>query len=232
MRDAFAQTMISCLIALVMLAVTWCGLAGAQRAEEPRVLVVVGAAAVSGSNVTAARQAAISNGLMEAVALTAFEMLPPEKFVENFKIINSKLLEPAEDYIQDFKVLSEAASGKHHRVVLQATVMTKKVSDLLSEAVSLPARPTADSAFIALSVEGSGNLSNFVKFRRSLGGLSGVESIQLKEMKPNETTLLVAYRGTSEDLAAALAQQPYDAFGVKVIETADRNSLRVAIVPK
>jgi hypothetical protein len=168
---------------------------------------------------------------MEAVALAAIEVLPPGMFVDNFKVLGEKLLERAEDYIQDFKVLSEASSGKHHRVVLQATVMTKKINDIITESGLMPTRTVVDSSQLTLSVEGSGNLAHFVKFRKIIGGLSGVESIRIKEMQPNETALVVAYRGTSAELAAALAQQAYDTFEVKVIETAAQ-SLRVAIVPK
>jgi hypothetical protein len=159
-------------------------------------------------------------------------MLSPERFVEHFKVLSEKLLGRAEDYIQDFKVLSEAASDKHHRVVLQATVTTKKINDVIAEAALLPASPAAGLSQLTINVEGSSNLANFVAFRKTLGGLAGVESIRIKEMKPNETTLLVAYKGLSAEMAAALNQQPFDTFAVKVIEMPDANSLRVAIVPK
>jgi hypothetical protein len=231
MRNTFAKILVTGVMAIGLLAMTWSGSFGAQRSEDTLSLVVVGAAPVVGGKVTAARQSAIANGLMEAVALAAIEILPAGVFVENFKVLSEKLLERAEDYIQDFKVLSEAASDKHHRVVLQATVVKKKVNDLLSEAALLPAGAVVGSSQLTLSVEGSGNLAHFVKFRKALGGLSGVESIRIREMMPNETALLVAYKGSSSELAAALAQQAYDTFEVKVIETSDQ-SLRVAIVPK
>jgi diacylglycerol kinase family enzyme len=50
-------------------------------------------------------------------------------------------------------------------------------------------------------------------------------------MKPNETTLLVTYRGTSQDLAAALSQQAFDSFELTVAAVGE-GTLRVAIAPK
>jgi hypothetical protein len=219
------------LICLSVAAAAACGTAAAQGGEDSRTFVAAGAAPITGSNVAAARQNAIANGLMEAVVLAAMEVLTTERFVENFKVLSERLLERPEDFIQDYKVLTEASSGRQHRVVLQATVAVRKIGNLIADAALLPARPAAESSPVTLSIEGSGNLANFVKFRRALGGTAGVESIQVREMKPNETTLLVVYRGKAAELAAALSQQTYEGFEVRTIETSDAG-LRVAIVPR
>jgi hypothetical protein len=50
-------------------------------------------------------------------------------------------------------------------------------------------------------------------------------------MKPNETTLLVTYRGTAQDLAAALAQQAFDSFELKVAAV-EEGALRLSLAPK
>jgi hypothetical protein len=211
------------------------GLAGggveAQKAEDTRTLVVIGSAAVQGSNVAAARDTAIASGLMNAVALAAVEILTPEVFAENFKKLNEQLLDRPDTFIQDFRLLSEAVVAKQHRVVVQATVATKRIREHLAGAGLTGGKPAAASSPVTLAVEGSSNLPNFVKFRRALGGISGVEGIQVREMKPNETTLLVTYRGTVQDLAAALRQQPFDTFTCSVADSGD-GALRVVIAPK
>lgn len=220
---------------LVLLAGVWAWLpatgAYAQKAEDTRTLVVIGSAAVQGSNVTAARDAAIASSLMNAVALAAMDILSPDVFSENFKKLNEQLLNRPDAYIQDFKVLSEAVVSKQHRVVVQATVAAKQIGDYLAGAGLVGGKAAAASHPVALTVEGSGNLAHFVKFRRGLGGISGVEGIQVRDMKPNETTLLVAYRGTAQDLAAALMQQAFDSFDVTVAAVGE-GALRVALAPK
>ncbi len=220
---------------LAMLMALFAGMVGggaqAQKAEDTRTLVVIGSAGVQGSNVTAARDAAIASSLMNAVALAAIEILSPEVFSENFKKLNEQLLNRPDAYIQDFRVLSEAAVSKQHRVVVQATVATKRISDHLAGAGLIGGKTATASSPVALTVEGSSNLGNFVKFRRALGGISGVEGIQVREMKPNETILLVTYRGTAKDLAAALMQQPFDTFALAVSEVGE-GALRVALAPK
>jgi len=230
-KRLFQKRHSGCAAILVAAAIILGGPAAAQRTEDTRTLVVVGAAAVQGSNITAARDAAIANGLMQAVYLASAEITSPEGFAENFKKLSELLLDRPDQYIQDFKVLSEASFAKNHRVLVQATVAVHKIREALAGAGLLREKAAAGFARVALTVEGTGNLGNFVRFRKSLGGIAGIESIQVQEMRPNETTLLVGYKGSVQDLATALMQQPYDSFTVTIVEAAD-TSLRVALVPR
>jgi hypothetical protein len=83
---------------------------------------------------------------------------------------------------------------------------------------------------LEILVEGTGNLANFVKFRRALSGISGVEGIRVKEIKPNETTLAIEYKGKAEELASALMLQNFDNFGINIYEMTQQ-SLKIALIP-
>ena len=221
----------ACALFIACCAWTAGGTAEAQKGEDTRTLVVFGSAPVQGSNVTAAREAAIAGSLMQAVVLSVMEILSPEGFAENFKKLNEQLIDRPDAYIQDFRVLSETVVARQHRVLVQATVSTKQISELLTGAGLVGARTASTSSQLALTVEGSGNLANFVKFRKALGGITGVEGIQVRDMKPNETTLLVTYKGAATDLGAALMRQSFDAFTLAVAE-AGEGVLRVSMSPK
>jgi len=231
MKKAFCVAVRACPVVVAVLVWMAGGAVDAQKGEDTRTLVVIGSATVQGSNVTAARDAAIASSLMNAVALAAIEMLSPEMFAENFKKLNQQLLDRPDAYIQDFRLLSEAVVAKQHRVVVQASVATKRISDHLAGVGLTGGKTAAASSPLALTVEGSSNLSNFVKFRKALGSISGVEGIQVREMKPNETTLLVTYRGTAQDLATALRQQSFDTFTLTVADPVE-GACRVALGPK
>ena len=205
--------------------------AGAQRAEESRTVVVLGTAAVQSGNPVAGRDAAVASGLQQAVARVAAEVLSPEAFAENFRKLNEALLDRPDAFVQDFKVLSEASAGKQHRVLVQATLPVKPILEIAAREGTAAPSPAAAAVPLALTVEGTGNLGNSLKFRKALAGIPGVEGIQVKEMKPNETSLVMTYRGRPEDLATALAAQAFDTFALNVI-AADSAALKVAIVPK
>jgi len=82
---------------------------------------------------------------------------------------------------------------------------------------------------VEILVEGTGNLANFVKFRRALTAISGVEGIRIKEIKPNETTLIIDYKGKAEELASALMLQNFENFGINIYEI-NKQNLKIALV--
>jgi len=380
-------------------ALTQFDIAYGQKPAETKTYVVIGAATVSGGNVSAAREKAISNSLVTAMALMIGELLEVDSLVDNFPQLNQLLFDRKNTFIRDYKVLTEAAHGKSYRVVVKATVSGEKISQKLSDAGILRTRTTlprvlflvaeknvreplpifwwsaedanfvsisetrmaerlkeagfeiidhrgarekplvnwsnfdkptltdkeaaalgaglkadvvvlvtsvaslsrnvmgsamrsfngtlearairTDSAelmlnftrtavaaneddiiggkealanvgdlagrelaeqlvavwqrqagrpaVVELSILGTGHLASYVKLRKALNTISGVEGIRVKEIKPNEAILLVEYKGKAKDLAAALMVQNFKAFGINISEVTN-NSLRIELV--
>ena len=373
--------------------------ADAQQGVQEATYVVIGSSRIQGGNIQVARDQAISESLVTAVALMTEQVLKVDSLVENFAQVNEIIYENTNDFVQDYKVLTETGSDKFYRVVVKATIAGKKIAAQLSKAgilrakidlptvlffiaeqdlqndsprywwgkqmggfesvseatmadilrsrgfriidhgsvgigkmadwvpdsgfelsdqevINLGARLQADVVIVGTSIasptasvmgedlksfkavlnarvlrtesgdelanisrasitanvdssaggrealkmagtlagddlavqlseqwrklaekpsqveiliEGTGNLANFVKFRRTLTGISGVEGIRVKEIKPNETTLNIEYKGKTEDLASALMLQNFENFGINIYEVGAQN-LKIALV--
>jgi len=371
----------------------------AQQRVQDKTFVVIGSSKLQGANIQAARDRAISESLVTAVALMTEEILKVDSLVENFPQVNTVIYENTNAFVQEYKVLTETESGKFYRVIVKATVAGKKIAKQLSkagilrakidlpsvlffiseqnlqddsprywwgkqmggfesiseatmadilktrgfpivdhggvgigkladwgadikpeltdeEALNLGARLQADVVILGTAiasptasimgddlksfkvilnarvlgtetgaelanisrtsvtanvdetvggrealkmagtlagddlaiqlaaewrklaekpsrmevlVEGTGNLANFVKFRRALTGIPGVEGVRVKEIKPNETTLIIDYQGKAEQLASALMLQNFENFGINIYEISKQN-LKVALV--
>jgi hypothetical protein len=381
------------------------GIAGAnvlqaQEQSDTQTLIVIGSSEVYGGKFSVAREKAIADSLITAVAIISEEVLQENAFVDRFAQINELLLDHTDRYVQEYKVLTEAQTEKTYRVVVQVTVARMKLAGELSKSGILSAETTLPSVlflvseknipeydprfwwqpgmqgFVGLSesamretfrekgfsvvapdeappgtvfewaaepaadlsdeqaidlakhynadlvivgtsvadaapnimgsemrsfkgvinaralrtetgealakisrtavsvnsdefeggkqaleqagylagellaeqledvwrrlaqqpsklkivVEGTGNLANFVKFRRAMGAIAGVEGIQIEEMKPNETTLIVEYKGKAEELASALMLKSFETFGINIYEVM-QNNLRIALIP-
>jgi hypothetical protein len=88
------------------------------------------------------------------------------------------------------------------------------------------------SSKIEIHVEGiGGHIADFVKFRGSLSTLSGVDSVERKEIQADAAVLLVDYQGSARALADALMRQSFDAFGLNITEP-QGNIIRLQIVPR
>ena len=371
----------------------------AQQRVQDKTFVVIGSSRLQGTNIQAARDRAISESLVTAVALMTEEVLKLDSLVENFPEVNSVIFGNTDAFVQEYKVLTETEAGKFYRVMVKVTVAGKKIAKKLStagilrakidlpsvlffiseqnlqdesprywwgkqmsgfeaisestmadilrargypivehrgigvgklaelgsaekpelsdeEAVNLAARLQAEAVILGTAVasptasvmgddlksfkvvlnarvlgtetgdelaniartsvtanvddaaggrealkmagtlagddlaiqlaaawrklaekpsrleifvEGTGNLANVVKFRRALSGIPGVEGIRVKEIKPNETTLIADYKGKAEQLASALMLQNFENFGVNIYEISKQN-LKVALV--
>lgn len=109
-------------------------LSGTVRAEKQvftKVVKVIGTGRIYKNNTAEAREQAITNSLVSAVEKAIAELLPHETLVEKFPMLNNIFYENTREYIQDYKVLAEAASDKFFRVIVQSTVSTKRIKERL-----------------------------------------------------------------------------------------------------
>lgn len=88
--------------------------------------------------------------------------------------------------------------------------------------------PTADQIDVQLT--GTHNLANFVQFRRMLASISGVEDVQVKELKTDDAALRVSYRGKTSELADALMLNAFETFSINIHEVMP-DRLKIQLVP-
>jgi len=83
---------------------------------------------------------------------------------------------------------------------------------------------------IEIIVEGTGELSNFVVFRKIISEMTGVMGLQTKEMKFDEAAIAVDFQGNAQELADALMLNTYETFGINIYEVS-QNRLRIELMP-
>ena len=82
---------------------------------------------------------------------------------------------------------------------------------------------------IEVQLTGTKNLANFVMFRRMLNTIDGVEGVQVKELKADNATLSVDYKGKTKKLADALMLNAFETFGINIYEVAE-DSLKIQLI--
>jgi hypothetical protein len=128
--------------------------AWAQESGQTKTFIVIGTATVQGTNVSAARDKAIADGLVTAVALMTEELLEVEVFVREFAKLNELLFEQTSTFIQDYKVLTEADLDNRYRVAVEATVSRRKISKLLTDSGILRVQTTLPSVLFLIAEQG------------------------------------------------------------------------------
>jgi hypothetical protein len=167
---------------------------------------------------------------------TSFASLTPSVMGENLKsfkaALNARALRTQTgEEVANLSRISVTANvdegvGSREALSMAGTLAGDELATQLTNAWrQLAERP----AELEILVEGTGNLANFVKFRRALSGISGIEGIRVKEIKPNETTLVIEYKGKAEELASTLMLQNFGNFGINIYEITPQN-LKIALI--
>jgi len=83
---------------------------------------------------------------------------------------------------------------------------------------------------VAIMLEGTGHIANFVKFRNVLQDMPGVKEMQIEEMKPDQATIMISFQGTAKELANALILKTFESIGINIYEVSE-NHLRIELIP-
>jgi len=104
-------------------------------------------------------------------------------------------------------------------------------SDLTSQILDAWYKELSQPTLVEVIIQGSSNLLYFERFRQALMELPGVRGLQIKEMRPDETRVMVDFEGNGEKLAAVLMLKAYGAFGINITEIAS-NHLKIQLVSR
>ncbi len=102
--------------------------------------------------------------------------------------------------------------------------------ELVSQIAYVWTQAVKESEMLTISVGGTNNLGNFVMFRKALTGMPGVKEIQIREMKPDEATIIVDYKKEPKELADALMITNFESFGIHLREISGKK-IRIDLVP-
>jgi len=101
--------------------------------------------------------------------------------------------------------------------------------DLASQIVAAWQKQEEQSNILEIIVEGTGDIANFESFRRILNKISGVENLRIKELKPDEATMIVDFQGTTKELADALMLKTFESIGINIYEVS-QDCLRIELI--
>jgi len=110
----------------------------AGEKDETTTIKVIGTTLFTDMDTMAAREKAISNGLIVAIELVAADLIPFSFFGTNFATINNLLTDHEDKFINKYKVLTEFTFKNEYKVMIQATVSIPKVRHELEAAGIIP----------------------------------------------------------------------------------------------
>ena len=96
-------------------------------------LNVLGTSVIHKGNRAEGRQNSVDNALAAAVGSMVMEMLTSETVVRRFQLINESILNQRDQYVQNYRVLTESINGNTIRTLVQVDISADRLSRDLSQ---------------------------------------------------------------------------------------------------
>ena len=100
--------------------------------------------------------------------------------------------------------------------------------DLASQIIS-SLQEKKETEKLELIVQGADDLSSFVMFRGALENIPGVVDVQTKQIEPGQTTIMILFKGSAQELADALMLKTFVMFGIS-INNISANHLNIELI--
>ena len=102
--------------------------------------------------------------------------------------------------------------------------------DLASQIVAAWQKQEEQFNILEIIIEGTGDIANFEKLRRIINNTLGVKNLQIKELKPDEATIMVDFQGIAKELADALMLNTSRSIDINIYEVS-QDRLRIELMP-
>lgn len=120
------------IVAVCLLAALGTGASPAAAEAADKTVTIIGSSRIY-NDVTNARDAAITEGLLSAVEMVTLEMVPQENLKAEFEAISTGIHENRQEVIQGYQVLEETQTGRYYLMLIQATVSEDKIASMLQD---------------------------------------------------------------------------------------------------
>ncbi len=105
---------------------------GVSAGAADKTVTIIGSSRIY-NDVTNARDAAITEGLLSAVEMVTLEMVPQENLKEEFEAISTGIHDNRQEVIQGYQVLEETQTDRYYLMLIQVTVAGDKIASMFED---------------------------------------------------------------------------------------------------
>ncbi len=207
-----------------LLCLSWPGnIVWGQNIQQTKIVEVVGTGEIYNDKVASARDKAIEHGLWNAVEQGVGLFISPAAVVSHFQLLSEHIYLQSENFIHDYKVLTESKAGSHYLVVVQATLLVDVLHDKLLDIGVLVTEKELPRIVLLLSEKNVGNAwpqytwkqDTFMKLPLTVANTlqrilkeKGFEVLALETLSTQETSGgRIPDTDLSDEMATELARQ-------------------------
>jgi len=153
---------------IIFLLVAWLYLSPsvgfAQHNKDIQTVNAEGAGLIVNDDLASGRNSAIHNALQKAVEHVVVTLIPPKTIVKKSQVISDRIYAKCNEYIHDYKIISEKQIQAVYSVNIRATVFVSSIkNDLQTMGLINVEKDRVPATAIAITVRGIKNCTDYVK---------------------------------------------------------------------
>ena len=168
-----------------------------QSNGEVRIVDAEGTSVITNDNIERARNNAIRDALQKAVEYVVLTLIPQNTAAEKSQVIRDGIYAKYEDYIHDYRIVSERQDHPHYKVGIKSTLSVGDIKDNL-RALGLLTAAMNGGPFVkaVITVQGIESYADYAKIRELLmTRIRGVRHYHPQRMEHGTARLMLTIQG-------------------------------------
>jgi hypothetical protein len=186
-------------------------------------------APVKNEAVAEARDDVLRGALQKAVEQTTGSLLTPEILREKEKTLRGEIFLKADQYIQNYRIISEKAYAGVYTLIVRVTVSLDSIkNDIRTLGLEKELPPESPSAPVFITIRGINNYQDYVRLREFVKtGIKGVDEIHPRSVAWGTASMEVHFQGGAAVMATELVKVKQ--FPIKATMAGD-NAIEVVFI--
>lgn len=188
--------------------------------SDDMVLDVEGSALIKNHDLSRTRDTALQSALQKAVEQVVGRLLTPKVVEERMKVLKGAIFSKTEEYIGNYRIISEKAFDDLYTVNVKATVMVAGLRrDLLDNGLLKEKRKTAQTLPLQVTLRGVKSYADYVMVREFIrAGIKGVDEVHQRSVEWGTAMMELTIQGGAKALMAELARLKQSPIQARITE--------------
>lgn len=169
----------------------------AEGGTAAQIVEAEGTAPVTGNDLARARNEAVRDALRKSVEQAISRWLTPADAAARLPLVKEQILDRAEGFIQEYRIVSEMTVGDVHTVAVRVSVLTDSLRDDLQRlGLAKTVQHTIPATHIAVTIRGIRSAGDYLRCRATLKeAIAGIREVIPREAAWNLVRFDVAAEG-------------------------------------
>ncbi|OQY01825.1 MAG: hypothetical protein B6I26_02350 [Desulfobacteraceae bacterium 4572_130] len=202
----------------------------AQGNDDFEIITVIATSKIekNNENISKVKRKALLNALNLSVQRAMVDMMTVTKINQGLEFLYSLI--NLQKYVLSYRVIAELEKRTHYIVAVESKINAVTIEKLFIEHRIIDKKTNIQETIIKTKIQGKQYFTNFIKLKRILKKIKGIQDIQTKEISSDYALVNIIFNGSTEKFTNTIREKTFDSFAIEISDIIN-NSLVIKFIP-